>query len=227
LVDTEDAEDSREEQEVAVAEWTQGANPVSCKWVKQKGPAKGFDFDESKVEQIFDLLLREKQLKLPEGHKFPTAQELQGRPYCKWHHLFTHNTNDCKELHRQIQSAIEQCRLILGQFTMKVDTRPFPGVNMVEGHRDTGERSARRRLDFSFDVNMAGSLRRRDEEKGANPCDRSQKCEKKYITGEQVRHVGISGLSPCICSRNVNTSIDSVASMNKKIKNMNTILRRV
>jgi hypothetical protein len=37
---------------------------------------KGFDFDESKVEQIFDLLLREKQLKLPKGHKFPTAQEL-------------------------------------------------------------------------------------------------------------------------------------------------------
>jgi hypothetical protein len=142
LVNTEDAEDSGEEQEVAVAEWTQGANPVFCKWVKQQGPAKGFDFDESKVEQIFDLLLREKQLKLPEGHKFPTAQELQGRPYCKWHHLFTHNTNDCKELRRQIQLAIEQSRLILGQFTMKVDTWPFPGVNMVEGHRDTGEQSA-------------------------------------------------------------------------------------
>jgi hypothetical protein len=142
LVDTEDDEDSGEEQEVAVAEWTQGANIVSCKWVKQQGPAKGFDFDESKVEQIFDLLLRGKQLKLPEGHKFPTAQELQGRPYCKWHHLFTHNTNDCKELHWQIQLAIEQGRLILGQFIMKVDTQPFPGVNMVEGHRDVGEQSA-------------------------------------------------------------------------------------
>jgi hypothetical protein len=91
LVDTEDAEDSGEEQEVAIADW-----------VKQQGPTKGFDFDESKVEQIFDLLLREKQLKQPEGHKFPTTQELQGRPYCKWHHLFTHNTNDCKELCRQI-----------------------------------------------------------------------------------------------------------------------------
>jgi hypothetical protein len=76
LVDTEDAKDSGEEQEVAVAEWTQGANPMSCKWVKQQGPVKGFDFDESKVEQIFDLLLRGKQLKLLEGHKFPTAQEL-------------------------------------------------------------------------------------------------------------------------------------------------------
>jgi hypothetical protein len=107
LVDIEDAEDSGEEQEVAVAEWTRGANPVSCKWVKRQGPAKGFDFDESKIEQIFDLLLREKQLKLPEGHKFPTAQELQGRPYCKWHHLFTHTTNDCKELCQQVQSAIE------------------------------------------------------------------------------------------------------------------------
>jgi hypothetical protein len=81
LVDTEDTEYSGEEQEVAVVEWTRGANPVSCKWVKQQWPAKGFNFDESKVEQIFDLLLWEKQWKLPEGHKFSTAQELQGRPY--------------------------------------------------------------------------------------------------------------------------------------------------
>jgi hypothetical protein len=118
---------------------------MSCKWVKQQGPTKGFDFDKSKVEQIFDLLLRKMQLKLPEGHKFPTAQELQGGLYCKWHHLFTHTTN-------------EQGRLILGQFTMKFNTRPFPGVNMVEGHRDAGGRSVRRRLDFLFDVNMAGQL---------------------------------------------------------------------
>jgi hypothetical protein len=143
LIDTEDTEDSGEEQEVAIMEWIRGAKTVSSKWVKQQGPTKGFDFDESKVEQIFDLLLREKQLKLPEGHKFPNAQEFQEIPYCKWHHLFTHTTNDCKELRWQIQSAIEQGQLILGQFTMKVDTRPFPGVNMVEGHRDAGESFAR------------------------------------------------------------------------------------
>jgi hypothetical protein len=52
LVGAEEAKDSGEEQEVAVAEWTRGggANPVSCKWVKQTGPAKGFDFNVSKVE---------------------------------------------------------------------------------------------------------------------------------------------------------------------------------
>jgi hypothetical protein len=70
LIDAEDTEDSRDDQEVAVAEWTRGANPVSCKWVKQQGPAKGFDFDVSKVEQIFDLLLKKKQLKLLEGCKY-------------------------------------------------------------------------------------------------------------------------------------------------------------
>jgi hypothetical protein len=31
VVDAEEAEYSGEEQEVAVAEWTRGANPVSCK----------------------------------------------------------------------------------------------------------------------------------------------------------------------------------------------------
>jgi hypothetical protein len=67
---------------------------------------------------------------------------------------------------------------------MKVDTRPFPGVNMMEGHMNLGERSARCRLDFSFDVNMAGSPRCRDEGKGASPHDRPRKGEKKYITEE-------------------------------------------
>jgi hypothetical protein len=72
---------------------------------------------------------------------------------------------------------------------MKVDTRQFPGVNMVEGHRDAGEWSARRRLDFTFDVNMAGPPRSRDEKEGASPRDRPQKGEREYITKEQVRHV--------------------------------------
>ena len=89
---------------------------------------KGFDFDVTKAEQIFDLLLKEKQLKLPENHKLPTAQELQGRLYCKWHHSFTHTTGECKELRRQIQLAIEQGRLILAQHTMKV-------VLLFETHR--------------------------------------------------------------------------------------------
>ena len=54
-----DSDDSGEEQEVPVAEWTRGANPILCKWFRQQGLVKGFDFDVAKVEQIFDLLLKE------------------------------------------------------------------------------------------------------------------------------------------------------------------------
>jgi hypothetical protein len=147
---------------------------------------KAFDFDEGKVEQIFDLLLKEKQLKFPEGYKPPTTQELKGRSYCKWHDSFTHSTSDCKELRRQIQSAIEQGRLILGQTAMKVDTQPFPSVNMVEGY----DRSARRQLDFALGINMAGlAPRRQTKNEEANPCDQPQKEEKGYVTEEHVRHV--------------------------------------
>ena len=160
MAQADDSDDSSGEQEVAVAEWTRGANPVPCKWVKQKGLVKGFDFDVAKAEQIFDLLLKEKQLKLPENHKLPTTQELQGRPYCKWHHSFTHATNDCKELRRQIQSAIEQGRLILAQYTMKVDSQPFPQANMV-GLSDLRSEVQ----NFAFWINMVGSVRRRDEQR--------------------------------------------------------------
>jgi hypothetical protein len=172
VVDAKEAEDSGEEQEVSVAEWTRGANHVPCKWVKQTGPAKGFDFDVGKVEQIFGLLLKEKQLKFPEGYKPPTAQEWKGRSYCKWHDSFTHSTSDCKELRRQIQLAIEHGRLIWGQTAMKVDTQPFPGVNMVESY----DRSARQQLDFALDINMAGVAScHQVKNKEADPGDRPQK----------------------------------------------------
>jgi hypothetical protein len=186
LADTEEADDSGEEAEVSAAEWARGANPVSCKWVKPTGPAKGFDFDVSKVEQIFDLLLKEKQLKFPEGYKPPTAQELKGRSYCKWHDSFTHSTSDCKELRRQIQSAIEQGRLILGQTAMKVDTHPFPGVNMVESN----DRTARRQLDFALGINMAGVASRRQTKDGeADSSNRPQNEKDDYVTERQVRYV--------------------------------------
>ncbi|KAK1699494.1 hypothetical protein QYE76_016191 [Lolium multiflorum] len=132
MVDTEEGEVPAGDQEVAVAEWTRGGTPVSCKWVKPPGPPRGFDFDVTKTEQIFDLLLKEKQLTIPEGLKFPTAQELNGKPYCKFHNSLSHATNDCRVWRQHIQAAIEKGRLIFNQYAMKVDTQPFPAVNMVE-----------------------------------------------------------------------------------------------
>jgi hypothetical protein len=45
---------------------------------------------------------------------------------------------------------------------MKVDTRPFPGINMVEGPRDSGERSARRHKEEKGDSPSIGPERRKE-----------------------------------------------------------------
>ncbi|KAK1653679.1 hypothetical protein QYE76_071484 [Lolium multiflorum] len=195
LVNADEDEDSAEDQEVAVAEWTRTPVPVSCQWVNPPGPPRGLDFDVTKTEQIFDLLLKEKQLKLPEGHKIPTAQEMNKRPYCKWHHTFTHTTSDCKVLRAQIQMAIESGRLTFGQFAMKVDRRPFPDVNMVDLSHSIREPG------FSFDVNMAGFVIRHGADKAesshsrgkdkeeAVPRDRPQDDDRRYLTEEEVRSI--------------------------------------
>jgi hypothetical protein len=69
---------------------------------------------------------------------------------------------------------------------MKVDTQPFPNVNMVEGY----DRSTCRRLDFTLGINMAGhTSRKKSRRQEADSRDRPQKEERDYITEEQVRHV--------------------------------------
>ncbi|PUZ51790.1 hypothetical protein GQ55_6G217900 [Panicum hallii var. hallii] len=56
---------------------------------------------------------------------------------------------------------------------MKVDTQPFPGVNM---------------LDFALGINMAGvASRDQAKNKEADPSNRPQKGKKEYVTEEQVR----------------------------------------
>ena len=50
--------------------------------------------------------------------------ELKRRAYCKFHNTFSHATNDCNVLRRQIQSAINEGRLIIP--TMQIDKNSFP-----------------------------------------------------------------------------------------------------
>jgi hypothetical protein len=69
---------------------------------------------------------------------------------------------------------------------MKVDTQPFPSVNMVEGC----DRPAMRQLDFGLDINMTRLASHcQTKNKEADPSDLPQKEEKGYVTEEQVRHV--------------------------------------
>jgi hypothetical protein len=54
--------------------------------------------------------------------------------YCKWHDTFSHNTNDYNYFHRQVQSALNDGRLTLGdEQKMRLDTDPFlANVNVID-----------------------------------------------------------------------------------------------
>jgi hypothetical protein len=43
--------------EVGIVEWTKNTKNVGCPWVKKEAPRERNDFDISKVDKIFDLLL--------------------------------------------------------------------------------------------------------------------------------------------------------------------------
>ena len=65
------------------------------------------------------------------SHVIPPLEELKWRAYCKFHNTFSHATNDCNVLQRQIQSTVNEGRIIVPQ--MKVDQNPFPShTHMLE-----------------------------------------------------------------------------------------------
>jgi ABC-type sulfate/molybdate transport systems ATPase subunit len=86
-----------------------------------------FTFDVSKCYRIFDELLKLGNVKI--SHIIPPLDEIKRRAYCKFHNSYSHATNDCNVFHRQIQSAINEGRLMLHE--MQVDKQPFP-INTME-----------------------------------------------------------------------------------------------
>jgi hypothetical protein len=72
-------------------------------------------------------------IRLSEGHVVPPPGQLAKGKYCKWHGTFSNTTNECNYFRRQVQSALNDGRLTLGDgYRMKLDTDPFPAnVNMI------------------------------------------------------------------------------------------------
>jgi len=117
-----------EEKVVYAAEfvWPSKSKPSSCPSLKptqkiQQNEVK-FTFDVSKYDHIIDELLKNGNVRL--SHAIPSAEELKRHAYCKWHNSFSHATNDCNAFRRQVQSAVDEGRLVLSE--MQVDKTPFP-----------------------------------------------------------------------------------------------------
>ena len=117
-----------EDNNVYAAEFAWPSNNKSCTCGSLKPIQKNrqdnikFTFDVSKCDRIFDELNKLGYIKL--SHAIPPLEELKRRAYCKWHNSFSRTTNDCNVFRRQIQSAINEGRLVVPQ--VKIDNNSFP-----------------------------------------------------------------------------------------------------
>ena len=94
--------------------WPSQANPFiysALKPIHKNRQDETFTFDVSKWERIFDELYRIGYIKML--HTVPPLEELKRQAYCNFHNTFSHATNDCNVLRRQIQSAINEGRLVI------------------------------------------------------------------------------------------------------------------
>jgi hypothetical protein len=131
-------EESNEETKVCVVEWVDTAKgkPLACSFLKPSPSKKEemkFTFDVSKCDKLFDILLQNNVIKLSEGHVIPPPGQLGKTKYCKWHDTYSHATNECNYFHRQVQSALNDGRLTMGdRGWMKLGIDPFPAnVNLI------------------------------------------------------------------------------------------------
>jgi hypothetical protein len=128
---------SYDEDGVCVAEWVSTKDqPLVCVFLKPSPGRKDemkYIFDVSKCDKLFDVLLQNRIIRLSEGHVVPPTRQVIKSKYCKWHGTFSHTTNECQYFHRQVQSALNDGRLMLGDgHKMRLDADPFPvNVNMI------------------------------------------------------------------------------------------------
>lgn len=86
---------------------------------------KTYSLDVSKANKIFDILLKDKQIILSDDHKLPTSEHRKGKKYCKFHHIYSHWSNNFIQFGDMIQDAIKDKHLKFEEKPMKVDIDPF------------------------------------------------------------------------------------------------------
>jgi hypothetical protein len=121
--------DSDDDEEVAAAEIMWGKEPLTMNqwWIKQ---TKGtYDFDVTKADKLFEFLVKEGRIKLPEGHSMLRPDGVKEKRYCGFHDRNSHSINDCRVFRMRIQKAIQEGHLKFDN-KMKLDGHPLP-QNMI------------------------------------------------------------------------------------------------
>jgi hypothetical protein len=122
-------EEFDDEEEIAATEivWGKELVKVNQRWVKQ---AKGtYDFDVTKADKLFEFLVKEGRIKLPEGHSMLRPDGVKEKRHRGFHDRNSHSINECRVFRMRIQKAIQEGHLKFDN-KMKLDGNPF-AQNMI------------------------------------------------------------------------------------------------
>jgi hypothetical protein len=127
-VDQGDEYDDEEEIAAATFVWGEELVTVNQRWIRQ---TKGtYYFDVTKADKLFEFLMKEGRIKLPEGHSMLWPDGVKEKRYCGFHDRNSHSINECRVFRMRIQKAIQEGHLKFDN-KMKLDGNPFP-QNMIE-----------------------------------------------------------------------------------------------
>jgi hypothetical protein len=159
-------EDSDDDQEVAAAEIMWGKEPLTMNQRCIKQTKGTYDFDVTKADKLFEFLVKEGRIKLPEGHSMLRPDGVKDKRYCGFHDRNSHSINDCRFFRMRIQKAIQEGHLKFDN-KMKLYGHPFPqnmisfSVNMVTAEEKGKVKvltSARARQDRAVDPELQVTL---------------------------------------------------------------------
>jgi len=137
----EDVEDG----EVNVAELKFGP-PYTCKMLRSsdgknhvktkndKYIPKTYTFDVTKCDEIFDLLVVDGQVAIPNGLKIPPLEQRKKRGFCKYHNLLGHKTSHRVLIRELVQKAMNEGKVKFGDKTkpqMQVDVDPLKDIDAM------------------------------------------------------------------------------------------------
>jgi hypothetical protein len=97
MLEYESSDDESKEVYAAEFTWSSDGKENTCASLKPAHKSRQeevkFTFDVAKCDRIFDEVLKLGKIKI--SHTLPPLDEIKKRAYCKFHHSYSHATNDC------------------------------------------------------------------------------------------------------------------------------------
>ena len=91
-------------------------------------------FEVVKIEELFDLPVKEKLITFPKDHQIPNKDELREKAYYNYHNSWNHTTNACWGFRNVIQVRTNKgiLKYLDKKETMVIDEDPFRPVASIK-----------------------------------------------------------------------------------------------